>query len=172
MKTLVKKLKKLLNKKIIDIIIFGSYVKGNNRSKDIDIIILSEKYDKEIKEQIKQIVEKADIQFLSIKDYDKFIWLSMIKEGFSVKRNKYLFNIYNIKPVKLFKYSLKELTVSKKVMFDRAIKNFEKIQKLSNRVVLVPINQSSEFEEFLRNWNIDIDSEEYELLPVLRKEII
>ena len=68
MKTLVKKLKKLLNKKIIDIIIFGSYVKGNNRSKDIDIIILSEKYDKEIKEQIKQIVEKADIQFLSIKD--------------------------------------------------------------------------------------------------------
>ena len=169
---LAKKLKKLLrNKGIIDIIIFGSYSKGRINSNDIDLIILSEKKSFEIKKQIDVLLnKKTDIQFLSLKDFDKFIWLTMIKEGFSVKHNKYLHDIYKIKPKILYKYSLKELTNSKKVMFERAIKNFENIEKLSNRVILVPIEQSSEFDDFLRQWGIDYDSEEFHLLPLVRKE--
>ena len=72
----------------------------------------------------------------------------------------------------LFKYSLKQLPISKKVMFERAIKTFNNITKLSNRVVLVPIKESSDFSDFLKNWKIDIDSQEYELLPLVRKEMI
>jgi len=174
MKQLARKLKILLkNNKIVDIVLFGSFAKGKINSKDIDIIVLTEKYDKSIKDKINQISKKKkNIQFISIKDYDHYIWLTLIKEGFSIKHMKYLFEIYKIKPMVLFKYSLKQLPISKKVMFERAIKTFNNITKLSNRVVLVPIKESSDFSDFLKNWKIDIDSQEYELLPLVRKEMI
>ncbi|MDD3175503.1 MAG: nucleotidyltransferase domain-containing protein [Candidatus Nanoarchaeia archaeon] len=171
MKNLQIKLKKFLkNKDIIDLIIFGSKAKGRNKSNDVDILILTETYDQELKKEIKTLIPDSDIQFISLKDYDKFIWLTMIREGFSLKNGEYLFNLYKIKPKQLYKYSLKDLTNSKKVMFERAIKNFEGIEKLSNRVILVPVEKSSEFEDFLKLWNLDIDVKEYYLLPLVRKE--
>jgi len=169
MKTSAKKLKRLLNKDIIDIIMFGSFVKGKIKPNDIDIAIISNEYKKEKKENIQKIIPNSDVQFVRLADYDKYIWLTLIKEGFSVKHNKYLHEIFRIDPVVLYKYSLKDLTNSKKVMFERALKNFKNIEKLSNRVVLVPVSTSSEFEDLLRYWNIDIDSKEYHLLPLVRK---
>lgn len=176
MKELVKKLKKVLagNKLILDIIIFGSYVKGNLNFNDIDIaVLLNNKKDINWIGLKKEINEKnADIQLVSFEDYDKFLWITLIREGFSVKNNKYLNQIYGIKPVVLYKYSLKKLGTSKKVMFERGIKNFKNIKKLSNSVVLVPIEHSGEFKDFLKNWDLDIDTLEYGLLPFTRKEII
>ncbi|MBU1204850.1 MAG: nucleotidyltransferase domain-containing protein [Nanoarchaeota archaeon] len=173
MKQLAKKLKNLLkNKKIIDLVIFGSVAKNKIRASDIDIaVILKDSIDKNnLKESIGKLInKKIHLQLVSINDYDKFLWLTLIKEGYSIKHNKYLFELYKIKPIVLFKYNLKQLPTSKKVMFERAIKNFKDIEKLSNRVVLVPINLSGEFADFLRNWNIDIDAQEYMLLPLLRK---
>jgi hypothetical protein len=55
-------------------------------------------------------------------------------------------------------------------MFERALKNFKGIEKLSNRVILVPIENSEEFRELLRQWNIDFESQEYGLMPFMRKE--
>ena len=54
-------------------------------------------------------------------------------------------------------------------MFDRAIKKYKEVKKLSNRVVLVPIDKSSDFNMFLKNWDLDIDTKEYGLLPLVRK---
>lgn len=171
MKQLVTILKPFLkNEGIIDIIIFGSKSKGRNKSSDLDLAILSEQIDLKITKKIKLILPQSDIQFISLKNYDSFIWLTLIKEGFSIKNNDYLFNKYKIKPKNLYKYSLKELTMSKKVMFERAIKNFKGIEKLSNSVVLVPIEISSDFEDFLKYWDLDIDTKEYHLLPLVRKE--
>ena len=174
MKSLAWKLRKLLKDKgIVDVLIIGSSVKGKVNPGDIDIIVLCNKKDTVIKERIKEIIgSKADIQLITIHEYDKFIWLAIIREGYSVKHNDYLFNKYGIKPIVLYKYSLKSLSNSKKVMFERAIKNFKNIERLSNRVVLVPIQISSDFSDFLRNWEIDIDSQEYNLLPLVRKEEI
>ena len=172
MKQLAKRLKSLLkNKEIVDILIFGSFAKNKIDAKDIDIaVILNKEIDiSALKDQIRELVHKeAHLQIITTKDYDKFIWITLIREGYSVKQNKYLFEVYGIKPVVLFKYSLKKLSVSKKVMFERAIKSFKKIEKLSNRVVLVPIDISGEFSSFLKNWDIDIDSKEYGLLPLVR----
>ncbi len=171
MKTLVKKLKKLLNKEIEDLIVFGSFVKDKPKVNDIDIAVIVKEHINKIllREKIQQLTDKKiHLQEITIKDYYKFIWITLIKEGYSIKYNKYLHQIYNIKPVILYKYSLKELTISKKVMFERAIKNFKNIEKLSNRVVLVPIKISGDFSSFLKNWNIDYDSVEYGLLPLVR----
>ncbi len=170
MKQLVKKLKKFLkNENIVDILIFGSSVKGKIKTKDLDLAILI-KSEININEEIRNIFDKVDINYFKISNYDNPLWITLIKEGYSVKHNAYLHEVYRIKPSKLFKYSLKELTNSKKVMFERAIKKFKFINKLSNRVVLVPINHSGEFEDFLKLWGLDIETEEYALLPIIRKE--
>ena len=174
MKQLAKKLRKLLNNKDInDLIVFGSVAKNSLGANDIDIAVIS---DKEIDRQqlaldIRTIAKKqGDLQIISLKDYDKFIWITLIREGYSIRHDKYLHEIYRIQPIMLYKYELKQLTPSKKVMFERAIKNFKEIEKLSNRVVLVPISISGEFSAFLKNWNIDIEAKEYGLLPLVRKE--
>jgi predicted nucleotidyltransferase len=152
--------------------IFGSFVKEKMSPSDIDVAVLGTNlHQQDIKKLIrKKSHEKVDIQFFTMESYASFLWVTLIREGYSVKHNKYLHQIYGIRPVTLFKYSLKELTPSKKVMFERAIKTIKGITKLSNRVVLVPINQGDEFSDFLRYWNIDIDASEYGLLPLVRKE--
>ena len=174
MKTLVKKLKPVLNKRkeIVDLILFGSVTKGGIGSNDVDIAVVSSGSVDRIslkRELGKKLERVVDLQILDIQDYNKFIWVTLIREGYSVRYGKFLHQVYRIKPVVLYKYSLKELTKSKKVMFDRAIKKFENIEKLSNRVVLVPVSLSGEFAEFLESWSIDFDSREYGLLPLVRK---
>lgn len=175
MKELTRKLKKLLNNKnLLDLIIFGSLAKGKIRPTDIDMaaIVEGEADKNRLRKEIKEIINKdIDLQIITIRDYTNFLWITLIREGFSVKHNAYLHKIYRIKPVVLYKYSLKQLTVSKKVMFERAIKNFEGLNKLSNRVVLVLVENSGKFSDFLKSWGLDFDSEEYGLVPLVRKEI-
>lgn len=174
MKQLAKKLKKLLNNPLIlDVIIFGSFVKNKLNVNDIDIaIIAKEDMDKgPLINEVKKITKKkVDMQIITVYDYDKSLWITLIKEGFSVKHNKFLYEVYRIQPIVLYKYSLKPLSASKKVMFERAIKTFDGVKRLSNRVVLVPIFKSGEFSDFLKLWDLDIEAEEFGLLPFLRKE--
>ena len=173
MKNLTKKLKILLkNKQIIDIIIFGSKSKNKISPRDIDIIILLNEKRNEFKEMVISLVPNADVQLISLEDIYKNIFVTLLEEGFSVRKNNYLHNLYGLKPVKLYKYSLKQLTPSKKVMFERGIKAVKGIKRQSNSVVLVPIENTGEFEDFLRQWDLDIDTKEYELMPLLRKEEI
>lgn len=173
MKKLVKKLEPLLKiNEIEDIIIFGSKAKGRNRPEDIDVAVLVRKDNIEIKNRIKNILPDSDIQIITIGDIHKKIFLTLIKEGFSIKKNAYLHNLYGLMPVKIYKYNLKQLTQSQKVMFERGIKTVRGITRLSNSVVLVPIENSSEFDDFLKQWELDIDAKNYELVPFMRKEEI
>ncbi len=176
MKPLVKKLKTLLEKnkkEVVDILLFGSYVKGRLSPKDIDLAVLENGVDRSsFKKRILEFISHADVQFLSFKDYDRSLWLTLLREGYSVKHQKYLYELYRVQPSVLYSYSLQSLTASQKVMFARAIKNIKGIERLSNHVVLVPMSSSSEFADFLRKWNLDIDAKEYGLIPLLRKEDI
>lgn len=175
MKQTIQKLKTFLKKEnnIIDLILFGSIVKGKSKYNDIDIALISNETINriEIKKRLEQLlIKKIDLQIITLKDYTSSLWITLIREGFSINQDKFLHEIYHLKPITLYKYSLKELSLSQKVMFERAIKNIKDIERLSNRVILVPIKQTEEFNSFLRHWNIDFDSEEYGLLPLLRKE--
>jgi len=168
------KLKKLLNKNLIDIILFGSFVKSGF-AKDIDIaLVVKEKIDaNEVKKKIKGILKKeADIQTVDINSIYSSLWLTLIKEGFSIKKRRFLSDIYKIKPKVLYKYSLKKLNNVQKVQFERGIKKTlgKEGVFLTRSVVLVPLNMKNEIMDFLKTWNIYYESQEYELLPVLRKE--
>ena len=169
-----KRLRSLLNRDIIDIILFGSFVKGG-WAKDIDVALVVKKEEGliSIKKQLRAILsEKADIQIIGIESLYSPIWLTLIKEGFSVRKNKFLFDIYKIRPVVLYKYSLKKLGNVQKVQFERGIKNVlgKEGVFLTRAVVLAPLNMKNELMEFLKTWDIYYESQEYELLPFLRKE--
>ena len=169
-----KKLKKLLNKDLIDIVIFGSFVK-NGSANDIDIALISkDKKDfEEKKKEIKEIIgPRLDFEIIDINSLYSGMILTLIKEGFSVKRNKFIYEINNIKPSILYKYSLKKLSNVQKVQFERGIKNVigKKGVFLTRSVIMIPMSIKGEMDDFLKTWNIFYESRDYELLPLLRNE--
>jgi len=171
--TLQKKLKKFLNKNIVDIILFGSFVKGSTYN-DIDLALVVNDRTK-LNDELKSIrglfKETVDIEIIDISSIHSVIWLTLIKEGFSVKKNKYISSLYGISPKVLFKYSLKKLTNVQKVQFERGIKNVlgDKAVFLTRSVVLIPMNMRNEMIDFLKTWDIYYESKDYELIPLLRK---
>ena len=165
-----------MNKNIIDFIIFGSFVKGG-QANDIDIAILvkDSKEILEVKEKIRAISKKkVDIQIVDIETVHSPLWLTLIKEGYSIKREKFLSEIYRIKPIALYRYSLKKLNNVQKVQFSRGMKKVlgKEGVVLTRSVILVPLNLKNKVKELLETWDIYYDSRDFELLPLLRKETL
>lgn len=165
----------LKDERIIDFIIFGSSVKGKIRPNDLDIAILvREKIDQKnlltLRKELQVYYNKIHLEQVSIEEYNSKLFLVLLREGYSVKHKKYLHELYGVEPNSLFTYSLKKLTPSQKVMFHRGIKSIPNIKRLSNTVVMVQANQTANFQDFLKQWNIDIESKEYSLLPQLRAD--
>jgi len=176
LKAYQKKLEKLLDENLTDFILFGSFVKGGT-PKDIDIALLVREKENvntiEIKKKIQHIIPKnLDLQILDIGSIASPLCLTLIKEGFSVRKNDFLYGLYNLKPVVLYKYSLQKLTMVQKVQFERGIKKVlgKEGQVLTRSVVLIPLHLKNSMMEFLKKWDIYYESQEYELLPWLRKE--
>jgi len=168
------KLRELLNKHktIEDIIVFGSIVKGSSEPKDLDIglMLKDESEIRNIKEDIRLISKEADIEIID-SIYNP-LWVVLIREGFSVRKNKFLSELYKIEPVVLYKYSLVKLTPVQKVQFTRGLKSILKDTKakiLSRSIVLVPFDKKVEFDEFLSTWSLTYETQSYELFPILRK---
>lgn len=176
---MTKKLRKLLKKyEIQDIIIFGSAVKGKTKPRDIDIALLVKEKDEDLIEKIENDIRKnidynVDFTVMSIEDVYSSVWLSLIKEGFSISKGKYLHEIYNIEPCILFKYNLKSLDRVKKVQFDRGLNEILKATKgtrLLRTIVVIPLEESFQFEEFLKTWKLEYEARRFELLPETRKQ--
>jgi predicted nucleotidyltransferase len=182
LKDLTRKLKPLLKEYDLlkDIIVFGSFVKEKTEPKDIDLALLVSKTDEKIIENIKNKINllikdlKIDSVALSIADIYNKVWLSLLNEGYSIKREDFLYNIYKIQPLVLYKYSIKSLTNVQKVQFSRGLNKILKdinAIKLSRTIILIPISYSEMFEEFLNTWKIKYETKKYELLPELVKNI-
>lgn len=158
-------------KNLQDIIFFGSFVKAKAEPGDIDIALLvHEKKETDGIEQdiLRAIDKKIDFTPLSIKDIYSSVWLSLLKEGWSVARNKYLHELYDVKPSVLYKYSLKLLTPVQKVQFDRGLNKILKETagtRLVRTIALIPLTESGKFESFLKTWGIEYETQRYELLP-------
>ena len=173
LKNYQKALRKLLNENLIDVIIFGSFVKGGF-AKDMDLaLVINGNVDLAlIKAKIKETVKNADINTFDIRGIYSPLLLTLIKEGFSIKENKFLYEIYHIEPKVLYKYSLNKLNNVQKVQFERGIKKMLGAEGiyLTRSVILIPITKKNEAIEFFQNWGIYYESQEYELVPFLRKE--
>ena len=180
LKSWTQQLKPLLNKYNIlqDIVLFGSFLREKTRPADIDIALLVQEKDEnqleKIEEEIRSLLPEhgIDITVLTLKDLYFPLWISIIQEGWSIAKEQYLAQLYEIEPVKLYKYSIKHMTPVQKVQFDRGLKKMtENLQgiRLTRAVILIPLQKSEAFEAFLKTWKIEYETQRYELLPEHRK---
>ncbi len=154
------KLKDLLkNKEVIDIIIFGSVLKGKALPRDIDIAIITENPEK-IKsppEFHASIIHPKDF-FINVPS----IVSTLLKEGYSLKNNKPLSEAYGFSSKSLFVYHLSALTPSKKVRIVNLLKGSKEkgmVEKnkgkwLANQTFLIPLESEHLFTSFFINMNV------------------
>lgn len=169
---LKKSLRKLLRKykEIQDFIIFGSFVKGKYLPADADIAVVLDKKNislvGEIKEQLK--IKNLDVELVRPEEiYQTRLGLTLLSEGFSIKNNKFLREKLGLSPMKIYTYKIKHLTQTKKVLFGRGLKQIIKDTKgvkIGAGSVMIPIGQTSKFEEFLETWELKYTTKEYLVL--------
>ena len=155
------KLKNLIKQKeILDIIIFGSAIKGKINPNDIDITIISNKKDINIK-----LDKYFHVSIISIEDFFiKPISLinTLLREGFSIRHNKSFSEVFNFYNKTLFVYNLKKISNTNKVKLvnilhgrkDKGLVETYKGEWLANQVFLVPIENEKIFEELFLKFNI------------------
>lgn len=160
MKNIKTKLKKYLDDKgILDVIVFGSAVKGKKIPNDIDIAFITDK-------KVNTDFKGFHISILKLEDF--FINVpslvhTLIREGYSLKNNRFLSEIYQFSSKILFIYNLSGLNNSTKVKIVNVLrgKNKEKgmveqnIGKwLSNQVFIIPLEYGELFEKFFINFKV------------------
>ncbi|MCR4327795.1 MAG: nucleotidyltransferase domain-containing protein [Nanoarchaeota archaeon] len=142
---------------VYDVILFGSFVKGKTEPQDIDVAVISDKKIFKFK--------NYHVSIISLEDFFKPIGLvnTLIREGYSLKKNKPFSEVYGFKNKCLFRYELSDLSASKKVQ----VVNFLRGRKgekglvlekegewVSNQVFLCPVIYDSIFDKFFMNAKI------------------
>ena len=167
-----KSLRKLLKryKEIKDFVIFGSSVKGKYAPKDVDIALVVNQKDISLVGKIKARLnlKNIDLEMVTPEEiYQSRLGLALITEGFSVRNNKFLREKLGLSPMKIYTYEIKNLTQTKKVLFGRGLNQFikdTKSVKLGAGSIMVPIKESSRFEDFLETWDLKYKTKEYLVL--------
>jgi len=176
---MLKTLKKYLesekkDKNIFDIILYGSYVKGKEKARDTDILVIFLEgllrgrliKIQKIKEKLKNKIKNIDIKQILIQDLFSSNFLArtgIFTTGVSIFKEKQFCEILGFNSFSLFWYNLKGLTHSQKVKFNyilagRGTKGLIKEldgERLVNGAVKIPIKNSLEFEEVLKSNKIN-----------------
>ncbi|MDP7116396.1 MAG: nucleotidyltransferase domain-containing protein [Candidatus Woesearchaeota archaeon] len=162
------KFEKQENKEIIDIILFGSSMRGKINPKDIDILVLSsQKLDKPILKEFNPI-------YKTYSDFVKgFPTESIIQEGYSLLHGKTISSLYHLHSTYLFRYSLKGKTKSERMRFYYALygRNTKGIlketnsKKFSSETIITPVQAVDEMKSFFETNKI-----EYYYVPIMFPE--
>ncbi len=151
------KLKKFLkDKEILDIILFGSAIKGKALPRDIDVAIIT---NKEIKPEI------SGFHISLIKPEEFFIKQpsianTILREGFSLRKNAFFSEGLKFKNKVLFTYKLNDKKPSEKVKIvnilhgknkERGIVEEYEGKWLANQVFITPVTAEHIIESLLIN---------------------
>ena len=158
----------LKNRGIEDIIIFGSAIKGKENPRDVDICVIGEEISASVIEGIeKKLQDDIEVHITKTRYRnvleDVELWKTLMHEGFSIKRNKYIAELFQMQSFFLFIYSLQSLSVTKKQIFSHALQGTKtnegilklcKGEKIGRNAVLVPEEKTEEMRAFLETWNV------------------
>jgi len=156
------KLKKILrDNNILDIIIFGSAVKGKLMPTDIDIAIITKK------KNIPLMPEQDNLHISIITPHDIFVKPislinTLLREGHSLRHNTSFSEVFKFSNKVLFIYNLKDLANSEKVKMVNILRGKKsqglveenKGEWLSRQVFLVPVGNEKIFEELFQKHSI------------------
>jgi predicted nucleotidyltransferase len=154
------------NPEVIDVIIFGSAIKGKTLPSDIDIAIIIRN---DLPENINNKIRNLENFHVSIIKCEEFflktpsIVSTILREGYSIKNSRYVAENFRFSSRVLFSYSLVSLNPSRKVKVVNLLrgKGSEKgmVEKnggewIANQVFISPVSAGSFFEEFFNNFKI------------------
>ncbi len=167
--------------KILDIIVFGSAVRGKERPNDIDLLALYIfKEDSNFSYELRKKLEKADFKVhMSSSTYEKLAsphFLareSILSEGYSFRFKEFVSSALGFTSFFLFRYYLSGLSNSERMKFyyslygrgkeKGVLETFNSV-KFSDRIILVPTEQEENIKEFLQSKKIKFDKLNF-LLP-------
>ncbi len=151
--------KYIKDKEILDVILFGSSVKGKSFPEDIDAVLISKK-------EIKAEVSGFHIIVLSPEDFfinPPSIVNTLLREGYSLKNKKPFSENYKFHAKILFVYGLKGMSLSNKVKIVNILRgkvNDNGMVKeyggewLANQVFIMPVENENIFEKFFLNFKV------------------
>ena len=180
----LEKLKRSLRSKLIegvmDIILFGSSIKGRLSPGDIDLaVIVEDKADiVKVQRSFDDLREEIQITFVKFSDIiNRHILLkqALVHEGFSIRFDKFVHDILGFEAFTLFTFSLKHLTQREKVRFQYALYGrgeelglLQRVsgEKIAKGAIVVPVSSESEVEDFFKLWRVPFRKER--ILKALR----
>jgi predicted nucleotidyltransferase len=143
----------LKNKAVFDVVLFGSFVKGKENPGDIDVaIICSEKLDLDFSEEY-------HVSWINLNDFFvKSISLgnTLLREGFSLRHNKYFSEVFGFQSKLLFVYDFSNLENSKKVKFVNILRGLSEKKGVveihggewvARQVFLTPVSEEVFFDD-------------------------
>lgn len=168
MKKNLRKLCERYKTQINDIIIFGSYARQEKLANDIDLAVIFYKEDakttKEVLFSLKGISEKIHFNWLTLGDlFGSSLFPTLLEEGFSIMKNRYLYEEMGYSTHYFFTYGLTNLSNSRKVLFSYALNGHNtsngllKIldgERFGRNTVIIPLKNAREFKEFLDQWEV------------------
>ena len=164
-----------MDKDIFDIIVYGSIIKGKIEARDIDILIIFKEkplneravITQRFKEKISKKIGNPDIKTINLSELFGANFLarqSILTDGYSIIDRMPLSKKMGFLSYSLFTYNLKNLDHNNKTKFTYSLigrgKNQGILKKLNSKplgkgAVLLPIQNSSFFEDFLKEWKIN-----------------
>ena len=158
--------------KILDIILFGSIVRGKEKPRDIDLLILyKNKKDIDLSYELKKKLEKSgctieiiDKSYMELFEESFKAREAVLSEGYSLIYGKFLSEGLGYMKLTLFRYKLKGLNKSERMRFYYSLYGRGKGQegmlkelsavKFSETILLCPIENTERMKEYLENWKI------------------
>lgn len=153
-------------KSVFDVVLFGSSIKEKYRPGDIDIcIIFRQEMEERKRERIAEVFKGCHVEHLFLHElYKEPLWQTLIHEGFSLVKNKFVHEIFGFDSQIIFRYDLKKLDSVKKSMFSHALVGRDgeggvlrqtKGIVLGKGCVMIPAEASEKIREFLETWGVE-----------------
>ena len=159
---------------VVDIILFGSAVKGKIEPRDIDIaIIFRDKVDLKLINQLNEAYEKKGFNVhISSLVIDNFftkphsLIRTMLFEGISLLTNKTIAENYGLMSWSIYNYNLTSLEKSKRVRFVYILKGRGKekglVEEFKGKFLapgcfIIPVEKDNEILDILKKWNVKFE---------------
>ena len=171
---MIKKIKQwIIKNNAVDVILFGSSVRGNFSPRDVDVCIIlkdnDEKKSIDLADSLGKLTDNFKLKFhINILVSSSFISgntiaKTLLNEGYSIKHNKNFSLLLGFENKSLFVYALKHFSPSKRVKFHYLLKGrygskgmLKEVQGkfLGTGSILVPTEKEDLLKEIFDKWDV------------------
>lgn len=163
-------IKKWIKKsKVIDVILFGSSVRGKTKAGDIDLCILirdeDEKKSIDLVDSLGKLLLNSHVSILTLSGAvsGNPLVKTLIQEGVSIRNKKFFSLLFGFSNKSLFIYSLKTFSPSKRVRFHYMLQGRGSkgvLKEVDGRfigsgTILVPTSKEDILKEVFDYWKVD-----------------